>query len=124
MSKKIAANNLWIYRKKKGFSQKRVAFFLDHKTSSQLSHYERGAKYPNLINALKLEIIYQVPVSFLYGDLYKKLREDIRAREKKRTNYFQKNEFITNNSQDFAKNRFGSSPQLVGTRMAGLGFGQ
>jgi transcriptional regulator with XRE-family HTH domain len=83
MRKIIKANSLWNYRKKKGFSHKRVAFFLNHKTSSQLSHYERGAKYPNLHNALKLEIIYHVPVAFMFDDLYRKLREDIRAREKK-----------------------------------------
>ncbi len=83
MRKKAVANNLWSYRRKNGLSQKRVAFFLNHKTSSQLSHYERGAKCPNLVNALKLEIIYHVPVAFLFGDLYGKLREDIQAREQK-----------------------------------------
>ncbi len=81
MRKKASANNLWAYRKKNGHTQKRVAHFLDHKTSSQLSHYERGIKYPNLVNALKLEIVYRVPVAFLFNDLYGKLREDIRRRE-------------------------------------------
>ncbi len=80
------SNDLWAYRRKNGLSQKRVAVFLNHKTSSQLSHYERGVKYPNLLNALKLEIIYRVPVAFLYGDLYRKLREDIRVREEKLNN--------------------------------------
>ncbi len=88
MGKKRITNHLWSYRRKNGLSQKRVAVFLDHKTSSQLSHYERGAKYPNLVNALKLEIIYRVPVAFLYGDLYRKLREDIRAKEEKLSKMF------------------------------------
>jgi transcriptional regulator with XRE-family HTH domain len=81
MSKKIISNSLWVYRKKNGLSQKRVAFFLAHKTSSQLSHYERGTKYPSLKNALTLEIIYHVPVAFLFDDFYRKLKEAVKARE-------------------------------------------
>lgn len=83
MGKTISPNHLWSYRRKNSLSQKRVAFFLGHKTASQLSHYERGVKHPNLINALKLEIVYRVPVAFLFGDLYQKLRDDIRAKEEK-----------------------------------------
>ncbi len=74
-------NNLWAYRKKGGLSQKRVAFFLAHKTSSQLSHYERGVKHPSLKNALKLEIIYHTPVAFLFHDLYQRLQQGVKARE-------------------------------------------
>lgn len=81
MGKKIIPNKLWTYRKKKGLSQKRVAFLIDQKTPSQLSHYERGDKRPNLTNALKLEILYHVPVAYLYHELYDKLREDIHTRE-------------------------------------------
>lgn len=82
MEKKAIANNLWAYRRKKDLSQKRVAFFLRQKTSSQISHYERGAKHPNLRNALKLEIIYDVPVAFLYRDLFRELKEEIGNRKK------------------------------------------
>lgn len=83
MGKKKIPNSLWTFRKKQGLSQKRVAFFLGHKTSSQLSHYERGGKLPGLVNALKLEIIYQVPVAFLFADLYEMLKEETRGREGK-----------------------------------------
>ncbi len=74
-------NNLWAYRKKTGLSQKSVAFYLGQKTASQLSHYEQGGKIPGLINALKLEIVYRTPVAFLFHDLYRKLKEDIRKKE-------------------------------------------
>ena len=80
---KVIANSLWTYRKKIGLSQKRVAFFLGHKTSSQLSNYERGRKIPGLINGLKLEIIYGVPVAFLFRGLYQKLKREIEARKKR-----------------------------------------
>ena len=78
----IKANNLWTYRRKNALPQKKVAFLLDHKTTSQLSHYERGIKYPSLLNALKLEIIYNVPVAFLFSDLYRDLRDNLQARKK------------------------------------------
>lgn len=81
MGKKKIPNSLWTFRKKQGLSQKRVAFFLGHKTSSQLSHYERGGKLPGLMNALRLEIIYQVPVAFLFANLYQVLKEEIRGKE-------------------------------------------
>ena len=90
MRKKIIPNKLWTYRKKKGLSQKRVAFLISQKTPSQLSHYERGAKCPNLINALKLEILYHVPVAYLFHELYDELREDIQTRESNLKNMFEK----------------------------------
>lgn len=83
MSRKAISNGLWTYRKKKGLSQKRVAFLLGHKTTSQLSNYERGRKLPGLINALKLEIICEMPVGFLFHELYHSLKEDIKAKEEK-----------------------------------------
>ncbi len=79
-------NDLWTYRKKMGFSQKRVASCAGLRTGNSLSRYERGSKLPSLINALKLEIVYRTPVAFLFGKLYSKLRKDIRNREEKLKN--------------------------------------
>ena len=75
-------NNLWTYRKKMGLSQKKAALFACLR-SNDLSRYEHGAKLPRLANALKLEIIYRIPVAFLFGDLYKQLKDEIRKREAK-----------------------------------------
>lgn len=75
------SNNLWTYRKKNRLTQKEAAFLLDHKSASQLSRYEKGVKLPALVNALKLEIIYHVPVAFLFSDLYQKLKKEIRSKE-------------------------------------------
>ena len=76
-------NSLWTYRKKMGFSQKRVAHFMGFKRTNDLSRYERGAKLPNLLNALKLEIVYRTPVAFLFRELYEQLRKEIREKEEK-----------------------------------------
>lgn len=76
-------NSIWTTRKKMGFSQKRVARCLGFRRTSDLSRYENGQRFPGLINALKLEIIYRTPVAFLYGNLYRELKMEIRKREEK-----------------------------------------
>jgi len=78
-------NDLWTYRKKIGFSQKKAAYFAGLK-SSDLSRYENGVKLPNLLNALKLEIVYRTPVAFLFGELYERLKEEVRKREENEEN--------------------------------------
>jgi transcriptional regulator with XRE-family HTH domain len=74
-------NDLWTYRKKMGLSQKRAAYFMGLKGTNSLSRYEHRVKLPNLINALKLEIVYRTPVAFLFRELYEMLKKDIRKRE-------------------------------------------
>ena len=66
-----------------GLSQKRVARALGLRRSSVLSRYEHGIRVPGLVNALKLEIVYRTPVAFLFGDLYRELKGEIRKREEK-----------------------------------------
>ncbi len=79
----IVQNNLWTYRKKMGFSQKRAAHFVGFKGTNALSRYEHGSKLPSLVNALRLEIAYRTPVAFLFADLYGQLKKEIRRREQK-----------------------------------------
>ena len=75
-------NNLWIYRKRMGYSQKVVARLLGHKSLAHISDYERGKRLPGLETALKLEIILRVPVAFLYQSHYTELKRKIRETEK------------------------------------------
>ena len=74
-------NRLALYRKRMDLSQKQVAALLGLKNPAILSHYERGTSLPSLSRALCLEIIYRVPVAFLFPDLYEKLRSGIRDKE-------------------------------------------
>lgn len=74
-------NNLWLYRKRMGFSQKQVALLLGHKNTVHISDYERGGRLPGLKTALKLELILRVPVAFLYKDMYEDLKREIRRAE-------------------------------------------
>jgi transcriptional regulator with XRE-family HTH domain len=64
-----------------GFSQKQVARLLGHRDTSMVSHYEHGRASPPLPTALALEIIFRVPVAFLFPGLYDDLKHRIRAME-------------------------------------------
>ncbi len=66
-----------------GFSQKQVALLLGHRNIAMLSRYERGRALPPLLTALRLEITYRAPVAFLFLELYRQLREEIRAQEER-----------------------------------------
>ena len=74
-------NELVVYRRRWGLGQKQVASLLGHRDTSMLSRYENGKSLPPLETALRLEIIYRVPVAFLYHKFYASLRDHIRAEE-------------------------------------------
>jgi len=74
-------NNLILYRKRMGFTQKYVARLLGHRDTSMVSHYERGRSLPPLMVALGLEIVYRAPVAFLFPALYDELKRQIRSKE-------------------------------------------
>lgn len=64
--------------------QQVVAGLLGHCDSTTLWRYERGRCMPSLATALRLEIIYRVPVAFLFSSLYHEMREQIRGQEESR----------------------------------------
>lgn len=70
-------NRLWLARKRRGLEQKQVTYLLDHQSIDQLSRYEQGMRLPSLENALKLEIIYGVPLRFVYKELSAKLEDEV-----------------------------------------------
>lgn len=76
-------NHLVLYRRRMKFPQKHVSRLLGHKDTTMLSRYEHGRSLPPLPTALKLEIIYRVPVAFLFPALYEALRNPIRSQEEK-----------------------------------------
>lgn len=75
-------NQLSLVRKKIGLGQKQIAALLNHKTIDQISRYERGARLPSLKTALKLQIIYHLPISALFQGYYKKCLDEIENQAK------------------------------------------
>jgi transcriptional regulator with XRE-family HTH domain len=80
-SLKQKQNNLVLYRRRMGFTQKQVARLLGHRDTSMISHYEHNRALPPLIVALRLEIIYRVPVAFLFPAMYNEMKLRIRELE-------------------------------------------
>ena len=74
-------NNLVLYRRRMGFTQKQVARLLGQRDTSMVSHYEHGRALPPLAAALSLEIIYRVPVAFLFPAMYEERKLHIRGLE-------------------------------------------
>ena len=74
-------NNLMLYRRRMGFSQKTVAQMLGHKDATLLCTYEHGRILPPLAAALGLGVILRVPVEFLFPGLYDDLKSRIRQQE-------------------------------------------
>ena len=64
-----------------GFTQRQVARLLGHRDAAMISHYEHGRALPPLVVALSLEIVYRVPVAFLFPAMYEELRHQIRRQE-------------------------------------------
>lgn len=79
--RKSKQNDLVIYRRRMGFTQKRVAELLGKSDATMITHYEHGRALPPLAVALSLEIIYRVPVAFLFPGMYDDLKRRIRADE-------------------------------------------
>lgn len=75
-----APNKIWYYRKRIRLGQKQVAYLMGLKSVAHVSHYERGAKIPKLENAIKLEVVLGVPLSFIFDDLASRIRKEVHAR--------------------------------------------
>lgn len=80
-SLKSTQNNLVLYRRRMGFTQKQVARLLGQRDTSMISHYEHGRSFPSLPVALSLEIILRTPVAFLFPELHDSLKRQIRETE-------------------------------------------
>lgn len=74
-------NRLVFYRRRMGFSQKRVAELLGHKDATLLCTWERSRILPPLAAALGLGVILRVPVEFLFPSLYDEIKARIRQQE-------------------------------------------
>lgn len=77
------ANRLAFFRKKNSIGQKTVATLLGRRSVAQVSRLELGVKLPSLKTALKLAIIYKIPVHILLNGYLDACREEMTRHEKK-----------------------------------------
>ena len=74
-------NLLRKYRRINGYSQLEVAKILGFKSSAPLSNWEKGRKLPNIIDIIRLSVLYQTLIDALFVDHVKKAREEINRRK-------------------------------------------
>ena len=76
-------NRLWMQRKKCRLGQKQLAYLMGIKSVTLISRYESGEKLPNLVNAIKLELILGSAIRFLFPELWSQLHREILGRQNK-----------------------------------------
>jgi len=74
---KLSQNKLWLVRKRAGYLQKWVATMLGQRVPAMVSAYERGTKMPSFETAIKLELVFQRPLSELFPNLYSELAREV-----------------------------------------------
>jgi transcriptional regulator with XRE-family HTH domain len=82
VQRKRIPNKLKRYRKLAGYSQKDVAAILGLKSTARISSWERGTKFPGILNLFSLEILYRTLPAELFCDLYRMQRIKVSAAEK------------------------------------------
>ncbi len=78
----ITPNHLRLARKRVGCEQKQIANLLGY-SLSQISRYENGQRLPGLKTALKLAIIYKLPLRVLFHVYYEECRAELINRAQK-----------------------------------------
>lgn len=79
---KIISRSLALWRKRLGYEQKQIAALLGHETKHQISRYENGQRIPDLQTAIKLAILYGLPVQVLFDGYFRRCRKELEARLK------------------------------------------
>ena len=74
-------NDLLLVRRKRGLSRKQVAALLGYRSTSTIARIEQGRLIPRLHTLLRLEILYRLPIAYLYSELYASLRDELRQQE-------------------------------------------
>jgi len=80
-SYKAIPNCLRKYRRISRLKQKEVEKIFGFKNSSQISQWEKGYCFPNIVNLFKLSIIYHTMPDTLFLDLMRKLREEMKEQK-------------------------------------------
>lgn len=61
----INSSSLALRRKRLGYERKQIAFLLGHKTTHQLCRFETGQRTPSFKEAVKLSLLYKLPLHAL-----------------------------------------------------------
>ncbi|MGI8467017.1 MAG: helix-turn-helix transcriptional regulator [Pyrinomonadaceae bacterium] len=76
----INSSSLALRRKRLGYEQKQIAVLLGHKTIHQICRFESDQRIPNLKAAIKLSILYGLPLDDLFDNYFRCCREELENR--------------------------------------------
>lgn len=74
------ASRLRSLRKKSGLTQKEMAGILGFSSAIPMARHEHSETVPNLLTALAYEIIFRVPVSLQFRELFKTIEAGVEER--------------------------------------------
>jgi transcriptional regulator with XRE-family HTH domain len=74
-------NQVRRFRKERGLRLRDMMLLTGAKSPAHFSHWEKGRKLPNLVNALKLSAVIQCPVEVLFAELFASIRSEVYARK-------------------------------------------
>ncbi len=100
MGKSRYPNRLKKYRRVVDLSQRKVAAILGLYDSGCISRWEKGVCLPDLINTIKLCLLFKVLPHELYDELYEKIQIDMQP------NLFAHDEPIDSNSNEYDLTEF------------------
>jgi transcriptional regulator with XRE-family HTH domain len=80
MRRKRINNYLRFCRKARGLSQTQVAFILGLGSTSMISRWEAGVSLPDTLNSLRMAVIYNTTVDFLYEDARQAMLDELSTR--------------------------------------------
>jgi transcriptional regulator with XRE-family HTH domain len=75
----INSNILALRRKRLGYEQKQIAVLLGHKNTYQLSRYETGQRIPSFKEAIKLSVLYAIPLRTLFDRYFRQYRQELES---------------------------------------------
>ena len=67
-------------RRERGLTQQEVARILGLESSSMISRWEKGICLPETLNALRMAILYDTTVDYVYEDLRLELQDKLSLR--------------------------------------------
>lgn len=73
----INSSLLALSRKRLGYEQKQIALLLGHKNTFQISRYETGQRVPGFKEAVKLSLLYGLPLRVLFSRYFRRSLEEL-----------------------------------------------
>lgn len=79
----INSSLLALRRKRLGYEQKQIAVLLGHNSTYQISRYETGQRIPGFKEAVKISILYGLPLRVLFEGYIRRCRMELEDSIKK-----------------------------------------